>query len=206
MIMDGHKIECRMAELGYTNYKLCKLSGLSSETLWKALDGHSVRPTVVHKFAKALGVSPKQLCREYSDTVVKVVLDDGGRMPTRAHETDAGYDIYSPIETIIYPGESVVVDTKVRMAIPAGYVGFLKSKSGLNVKDGIQNEGVIDSGYTGTIAVKLYNHGSYIVRIGAGQKISQLVLLPILTPDLIQVDSLEETERGNGGFGSTGKF
>ena len=83
---------------------------------------------------------------------------------------------------------------------------MVKSKSGLNVKYNLTSEGVIDAGYTGSIVVKLYNHGNTAVIIEKGQKISQLVLLPIFTPELMQVDALEDTERGQGGFGSTGKF
>lgn len=137
---------------------------------------------------------------------MKVVLDENAIMPTRAHELDAGYDLYSRIDAVIYPNASGRFDTGVHVEIPAGYVGFLKSKSGLNVKSGIQSEGVIDAGYTGSICVKLYNHGSHEVYIKKGQKISQLVLLPIITPELELVDSLEETDRGSNGFGSTGKF
>lgn len=137
---------------------------------------------------------------------LKVVLDPGAKMPTRAHETDAGYDIYSREDAVIFQNASGTFDTGIHIEIPAGYVGFLKSKSGLNVKSGIQSEGVIDAGYTGSICVKLYNHGSKAVEIKKGQKISQLVILPIITPELELVDSLEDTERGNGGFGSTGAF
>ena len=137
---------------------------------------------------------------------MKVVLDPGAIMPTRAHTLDAGYDLYSREDAVIFQNSSGKFDTGVHIEIPAGYVGFLKSKSGLNVNNGIQSEGVIDAGYTGSICVKLYNHGSQAVEIKKGQKISQLVLLPIITPDLEQVDTLEDTERGNGGFGSTGAF
>lgn len=137
---------------------------------------------------------------------LKVVLDTGAYMPTRAHKADAGYDLYSREEGIIYPNSCGKFDTGVHMAIPEGYVGFLKSKSGLNVKHGIQSEGVIDSGYTGSICVKLYNHGTRAVKIAEGQKISQLVLLPIITPELELALSLDKTERGENGFGSSGKF
>ena len=137
---------------------------------------------------------------------LKVVLDPEAKMPCRAHSADAGYDLFSREDATIFPNSGGKFDTGVHIAIPAGYVGFLKSKSGLNVNNGIQSEGVIDAGYTGSICVKLYNHGSQAVEIKKGQKISQLVLLPIITPDLEQVDSLEDTERGNGGFGSTGAF
>jgi dUTP pyrophosphatase len=81
---------------------------------------------------------------------------------------------------------------------------MLKSKSGLNVKHGITSEGVIDVGYTGSIAVKLYNNSDKAYGFKAGDKISQLVIMPILTPSFEQVEEFEETERGNNGFGSTG--
>ena len=136
---------------------------------------------------------------------IKVILDTGAYMPERAHEADAGYDLRSPIKTRIYPGMSFTIDTGVHVQIPHGYVGMLKSKSGLNVKHDIVGEGVIDSGYTGSIRVKLYNHGNESYMIEVGDKISQLVILPILTPDLEQTNSFEKTERGNNGFGSTGR-
>jgi dUTP pyrophosphatase len=141
-----------------------------------------------------------------SKPTIKVVLDEGAKKPHRAHSADAGYDLFSREDAVIYPNAGGIFDTGVHVAIPEGYVGFLKSKSGLNVKHSIQSEGVIDSGYTGSINVKLFNHGSKAIEIKKGQKISQLVLLPIITPELELVDRLEETERGDGGFGSTGKF
>ena len=126
-------------------------------------------------------------------------------MPTRAHKTDAGLDIYAKDGQIVPAKESAIFDTGVHVEIPVGYVGMLKSKSGLNVKHGITSEGVIDAGYTGSIVVKLYNHGGYDYRAEKGDKISQLVIMPIITPGLEEVDTLDDTERGTGGFGSTGK-
>ena len=82
---------------------------------------------------------------------------------------------------------------------------MLKSKSGLNVNKSILSEGVIDSGYTGTIRVKLYNHGDQTVVFERGDKVTQLVILPFLAGQFRQADSLDDTERGAGGFGSTGK-
>lgn len=136
---------------------------------------------------------------------MRVVLDNGAIMPTRAHATDAGYDLYAREQQIIPTQESACFDIGVHIEIPAGYVGFLKSKSGLNVKHGITSEGVIDAGYTGSIVVKLYNNSGFDYTVHKGDKISQIVLLPIFTPELEQVDKLEETERGAGGFGSSGK-
>lgn len=136
---------------------------------------------------------------------MKIKLDPGAYMPERAHEADAGYDLRSPIRDRLYAGEALTIDTGVHVAIPFGHAGFLKSKSGLNVKHDIVGEGVIDSGYTGSIRVKLYNHGAESYMIEKGDKISQLVILPIYTPDLELVTDLDETERGDGGFGSTGR-
>lgn len=127
-------------------------------------------------------------------------------MPTRAHKDDAGLDLYATEDAVVFRDGSYTFDTGIHVAIPQGYVGFLKSKSGLNVNNGIQSSGVIDAGYTGSIHVKLYNHSHKMVRIKRGQKISQLVILPIITPELELVDDLDDTERGDGGFGSSGAF
>lgn len=146
---------------------------------------------------------------------MKVVLDPGAFMPEKAHPDDAGYDLFSPIETRV-PGSyfsfdhtmhigSTTIDTGVHIAIPKGYVGMIKSKSGLNVKHGLTAEGVIDSGYTGSICVKIYNHSSNAYRFERGDKIAQLVIMPISDEALELVDHLDETERGDGGFGSTGR-
>lgn len=136
---------------------------------------------------------------------MRVVLDEGAYIPERAHEADAGADLRTPYRVIVYPENSVTVDTGVHVEIPAGYVGLLKSKSGLNVKCDLTGEGVIDSGYTGSIVCKLYNHGEYMHIFERGDKIIQLVIVPISTPKFEQVESLENTDRGNNGFGSTGK-
>ena len=136
---------------------------------------------------------------------MKVKLDPGAYMPERAHPADAGLDLRSPINELVPGFGSAVIDTGVHVEIPEGYVGMLKSKSGLNVKHGITSEGVIDSGYTGSIVVKLYNHSSKKYLVQKGDKISQLVIMPIFTPQLEIVSRLVETDRGDNGFGSTGK-
>lgn len=136
---------------------------------------------------------------------MKIMLDKGAFMPVRGHKDDAGLDLRTPIAFGIDPGSSAKIDTGVHIDIAPGLVGMLKSKSGLNVKFGITSEGVIDAGYTGSIVAKLYNHGDSPVVFSAGDKITQLVLLPVYIPDeLVVVDSFEQTERGNNGFGSTG--
>ena len=137
--------------------------------------------------------------------IMKIMLDEGAFMPTRAHAEDAGLDLYAREDTIVCAKESAKFDTGVHVEIPSDMVGFLKSKSGLNIKHGITSEGVIDEGYTGSIVVKLYNNSGYDYAVKRGDKISQLVILPIVKPELEVVESLDETDRGNNGFGSSGR-
>lgn len=136
---------------------------------------------------------------------MKVMLDAGATMPNRAHPTDAGLDLYARDTAIIPAKESVVFDTGVHIELPHNTVGLVMSKSGLNVNHGLTSEGVIDVGYTGSIKVKLYNNSGYDYKVNAGDKISQLVIVPMISLGLELVDSLEDTERGSNGFGSTGK-
>lgn len=136
---------------------------------------------------------------------INIMLDEGAFMPVKAHDADAGFDIKTPINITLLAEHYISVDTGVHIEIPYGYVGFLKAKSGLNVKYNIVGEGVIDSGYTGSIVVKLYNNGRYQHDFKRGDKIIQLVILPIPYVELELTDSFEETDRGNNGFGSTGR-
>ena len=137
---------------------------------------------------------------------MKIILDEGAKMPTRAHADDAGLDLYSRENRVIFPHSSATFNTGVHVEIPRGYVGMIKSKSGLNVKYGLTSEGVLDCGYTGSIRVKLYNHSSEAYTVAAGDKISQLVIMPIIAPELELVKAFgAETERGDNGFGSTGR-
>lgn len=136
---------------------------------------------------------------------MKIKLDRGAFMPVREHTTDAGADLRSPIDTVVPARGSRVVDTGVHIQLPHGYVGMLKSKSGLNVMYDITSEGVIDEGYTGQIRVKLYNNGDVPYKIKRGDKITQLVVMPCEYVDFDLVDDLEDSERGSDGFGSTGK-
>ena len=153
---------------------------------------------------------------------MKIMLDDGiGIMPTRAHPYDGGLDLYIPKYATVpgckytapaysygYGTMSVgqkTIDTGVHVEIPEGYVGLIKSKSGLMVNHGLLTDGTIDSHYTGSIKVKIFNTSPRDYKFNAGDKIAQLVIVPCLLPELELVDSLEETDRGDGGFGSTGR-
>ena len=152
---------------------------------------------------------------------MKIVLDDGAVMPTRAHVYDAGLDLYTPNDVTV-PGTKVLgydplenaemvevgsatIDTGVHVKIPEGCVGFIKSKSGLMVNHGITTDGTIDCGYTGSIRVCLFNHGGSKYEVKKGDKIAQLVIVPCVLLPLEQVDKLEKTDRGAKGFGSTGR-
>ena len=136
---------------------------------------------------------------------MKVKIDSWAFAPVRAHRQDAGLDLKSPRDAIVPARGYAVIDTGVHVEIPYGQTGFLKSKSGLNVNHNITSEGVIDSGYTGSITVKLYNHGDIPYALKKGDKISQLVILPIVVDEIEIVDSIDGGERGNDGFGSTGR-
>lgn len=160
---------------------------------------------------------------------MNIVLDENAYMPIKAHPEDAGFDLFAkhdfevpacsyalctyltsnneltPPKHEVHAGYAVH-DTGVHIEIPKGYVGFLKSKSGLNINHHITGTGVIDSGYTGSIQVKLYNHSSEPYTFKKGDKIIQLVILPISpVNELTLVNSLNKTVRGDNGFGSTGR-
>lgn len=136
---------------------------------------------------------------------MNVVLEPDAYMPERAHATDAGADLRSRETKTIPAHGSATFDTGVHIALPPKTVGLLKSKSGLNVKKNIISTGVIDEEYTGSIVVKVYNLGDTDVTIQRGDKITQLLVMPVNYVRFQQVDALDDTERGANGFGSTGK-
>jgi dUTP pyrophosphatase len=135
---------------------------------------------------------------------MKIMLDHGAFAPTRAHKTDAGLDLYSYEDVKILPHSFIRARTGVHVEIPEGHVGLLTSKSGLMLK-GITCRGTIDCGYTGEIFPILFNHSDKIIEFKKGDKVTQLVILPCLFPQMEWVEGFEETERGADGFGSTGR-
>lgn len=135
---------------------------------------------------------------------MKIKLDEGAKV-SRAHDADAGLDLHARETKIVPARGSAIFDTGVHVELPKGSAGILISKSGLNTAHGLQSTGLVDSGYTGSVVVKLYNHSKIDYTVNEGDKISQLVIVPIFTPVLEIVDELEETERGNCGFGSSGR-
>ena len=136
---------------------------------------------------------------------MKVKLDYGAFMPERAHAEDAGLDLRARESMVVEPGKPVSFDTGVHLEIPQHCCGLLVSKSGLLTKYGITSTGLVDEGYTGSIVVTLINNSkkNYLVR--HGDKISQIVFLPVCNFPLQVVEELEKTDRGENGFGSTGR-
>ena len=138
--------------------------------------------------------------------IMEVALDEGAYLPERAHLGDAGLDLRTPVEVTLKAHSSVTIDTGVHCEIPLGWVGELESKSGLNVKhDIVSCGGTIDYGYTNSIRVKLYNMGDEDYTFECGDKIIQLVIHPCWLPNVKVVDKVHGSDRGDNGFGSSGK-
>ena len=126
-------------------------------------------------------------------------------LPTRGSGGAVGYDLYSTDEVVVPPTHRALVGTGVAMVLPRGVYGRVAPRSGLAVKHGIQvGAGVVDPDYTGEVKVVLFNHGDKNFEVKKGDRIAQLVLERCETPPVEEVGAVEETERGSGGFGSTG--
>lgn len=137
-------------------------------------------------------------------------LNEKAVVPTYGTEYAAGADLYACMDeaVTINPGETYFTKTGIAMEIPVGYVGLVYARSGLACKKGLapaNKVGVIDSDYRGEIMVALHNHSNEPVTVESGERIAQLVLAPYITAEFHQVEELDDTERGAGGFGSTGR-
>lgn len=145
--------------------------------------------------------------------VVNILLDNGAHVPTYGTEYAAGADLYAVVhndtKTVeILPGETVFLDTGVTMEIPEGYVGLVYARSGLSCKQGLapaNKVGVIDADYRSSIKVALYNQSKEVRTVSDGDRIAQIIIQPVTQFEFKEVDKLSETNRGKGGFGSTGK-
>ena len=127
------------------------------------------------------------------------------KLPTFAHDTDAGMDLYALETVTIGSQKRVTFRTGIALAVPEGYVGLIWDKSSIAHKRGLKSlGGVVDAGYRGEVFVGLFNTGLDVQVVHAGDKVAQLLLQKIEHPELIEVDSLDETPRGGGAFGSTG--
>ena len=136
-------------------------------------------------------------------------LKENAVVPTYGSEFAAGADLYAAVEesVTIAPSETKLIPTGIAMEIPVGYAGFIYARSGLASKKGLapaNKVGVVDADYRGEVMVALHNHGKTEQTIEAGERIAQMVIAPFITENFILSDSLEDTVRGAGGFGSTG--
>lgn len=127
-------------------------------------------------------------------------------LPRYAHPGDAGMDFFSCEEVLILPGERKLIPTGISLALPSGYVGLIWDKSGIALNHGIKTmAGVIDSGYRGEIKILVHNLSEKPVTLEKGAKIAQMLIQPVERREILEVEELDETSRGAGGFGSTGE-
>ena len=136
-------------------------------------------------------------------------LSDAARTPTRAHDGDAGFDLYAAEAAHLAPGERASVGTGIAVAIPDGHAGLVLPRSGLAARHGIalvNAPGLIDAGYRGEVRVLLLNTDpGEPFEVAPGDRIAQLMVTPFAAPELVELESLDETVRGAGGFGSSGR-
>lgn len=143
-----------------------------------------------------------------TNTIKFKKLSENAVIPSYGTEYSAGADLYSSMEDVtINPNETVFINTDISIEIPVGLVGLIYARSGMACKKGVapaNKVGVIDSDYRGEIMVALYNHSNQAVTIAKGDRVAQLVIAPYIKANFQEVDELEDTVRGEGGFGSTG--
>ncbi len=128
------------------------------------------------------------------------------KLPVYSHRGDAGLDLFSCEDLVLEAGEARPVPTGIKMAIPEGHVGLVWDKSGISLVAVHRLAGVIDAGYRGEVRVVLINLGREPFVIGKGMKIAQLLVQPVISIEVVETQELDETSRGEGGFGSTGRF
>lgn len=137
---------------------------------------------------------------------MKIMLDEGAFAPVRAHLSDAGLDLRTPIEFDIPKGGNAVIDIGVHFELPKGTYGRIAGRSGLNVKHNIIcPDGIVDEDFRGSVVVKLYNLGEENYHFDRGDKIAQMIIEKCCQPEMEVTTELTDTERGASGFGSTGK-
>jgi dUTP pyrophosphatase len=128
------------------------------------------------------------------------------KIPVYGHPGDAGLDLFAVIDRELGPGQAFAVPTGIQVAIPAGFVGLIWDKSGISLKGVHRLAGVVDAGYRGEVQVVMINLGSELFPIKKGMKIAQMLIQPVAAVAVIDSDNLDDTSRGEGGFGSTGLY
>jgi dUTP pyrophosphatase len=127
--------------------------------------------------------------------------------PTRAHPGDAGIDLRARVDTVLAAGEWAMIPTGIAVAIPVGYAGLVAPRSGLAARNAISvvnGPGIVDAGFRGEVNAILINHGPDEVTLQRGDRVAQLVVVPVVEAELVAVDTLPDSQRGTGGFGSSG--
>lgn len=128
------------------------------------------------------------------------------KLPHYGHKGDAGLDIFSTIDCVLQKREVKAIPTGIKVAIPEGYVGLIWDKSGVSLEGVHRLAGVVDSGYRGEVKIVMANLSDEPFSIEKGMKIAQLLIQPVVEVEVIEVEDLEATPRGENGFGSTGKY
>lgn len=133
-------------------------------------------------------------------------IHPAAKLPVYGHPGDAGMDLFACVDKTLAPGELFPVPTGIQMAIPRGYVGLIWDKSGVSLKGVHRLAGVVDAGYRGEVQVVMINLGGAPYEIKAGMKIAQMLIQPVSSVEIRESDTLDDTSRGEGGFGSTGLY
>jgi dUTP pyrophosphatase len=128
------------------------------------------------------------------------------KLPVYGHPGDAGLDLFSVVDRALAPGEAFAVPTGIQVAIPVGFVGLIWDKSGLSLKRVHRLAGVVDAGYRGEVQVVMINFGPDPFDVRKGMKIAQMLIQPVAAVRVVESDNLDDTSRGDGGFGSTGLY
>ncbi len=128
------------------------------------------------------------------------------KLPAFSHPGDAGLDLFSVIDQVVGVGEVKPIPTGIKMAIPEGYVGLIWDKSGISLQGVHRLAGVVDAGYRGEVRVVVVNLGREPFAVKSGMKIAQMLIQPVQAVEVVETEELDETSRGEGGFGSTGRF
>ena len=144
------------------------------------------------------------------ESIAVKILREGATLPTYGSSEAAGADLYACLDAdvVIEPGKTAFIPTGFAMAVPKGCAGLIYARSGMACKRDLapaNKVGVIDSDYRGEIMVALHNHGSQMQTIANGDRIAQMIITPVITPAYTWAENLDDTNRGEGGFGSTGK-
>lgn len=170
------------------------------------LDGVNAQMADILKMMMDNGTAPKPAMDFVTPEIqVPIMLEDCAIMPGYAHDADAGMDLLAAEEKVILPHSRGTVRTGIHMAIPEGYFGAIRAKSGLLRTFGILCSGTVDSGYTGEIMVTLVNTSGEAFGVSKGYKIAQMILIPFQHATFKRVTMLDETPRGDHGFGSSGR-